>query len=83
MLDWRSVENTNIEERMSILNAYYFPDQEYSHLYPDITPVNSFRIILDQYLGTNLGLLEDRRSYFSLMETPYDFVDVTSEVNNE
>ena len=79
MLDWGSVENSNIEERMSILNAYYFPDQDYSNLYPQITPVNSFRVILDQYFGTNFGLLEDR-SYFSLGETPYDFIDVTDRI---
>jgi hypothetical protein len=81
MLDFRSIENTNVEERMSILNTYYFPDQDYSKLYPDITPVNTFRVILDQYFGTDLGLLEDR-SYFSLMETPYDFIDVTEELSH-
>ncbi len=72
---------SNLEERMSILNAYYFPDQDYSKFYPDISPVNTFRVILDQYFGTDLGLLEDR-SYFSLMETPYDFIDVTEELSH-
>ncbi|MFC1923718.1 hypothetical protein ACFLY4_10575 [Chloroflexota bacterium] len=81
MLDWGSVENTNIEERMSILNAYYFPDQDYSNLYPGITPVNSFRVILDQYLGTDLGKLEDR-SFFSLMATWYDLIEVEFKPNH-
>lgn len=79
MLDHASFENSNIQERMSILNAYYFPDGDYSKLYPEITPVNTFRVVLDQYLGTNLGLLEDR-SYFSLYTSPYDLIDVTDEL---
>ncbi len=76
-LDWESFENTYFPERFSILNAYYFPDGAYDALYPSITPVNTFRVILDQYFGTNYGLLEDR-SYFSLMRTrPYVFEDIT------
>ncbi|GAH75196.1 unnamed protein product, partial [marine sediment metagenome] len=74
LLDWENLNNSSFGERMPILNAYYFPDQDYSKLYPDITPVNSFRIILDQYFGTQLGFIEDK-SYFSLMDTPYDFID--------
>jgi hypothetical protein len=79
-LKWNSREETNLQERMSIINAYYFPDLDYTQLYPGISPVNTFRIILDQYFGTDLGLLEDR-SYFSLMEKPYEFMDVTEELN--
>jgi hypothetical protein len=39
-----------LEERYSILNAYYFPDQNYEYLYPAITPVNSFRVVFNTYL---------------------------------
>ena len=74
------LHKSNVHERMGILNAYYFPDQDYSKLYPDISPVNSFRVILDQYLGTDYGLLDDR-NYFSLFSRPYDFIDVTDELN--
>src|SRR5690606_22718307 len=38
-----------IKERTNILNAYYFPDKDYSELYSTITPVNSLRTILRQY----------------------------------
>jgi hypothetical protein len=38
MVDWNSPANTNFRERMSILNAYYFPDGDYAALYPGITP---------------------------------------------
>jgi hypothetical protein len=78
-LDWNSLENTYLPERMSILNAYYFPDGDYSRLYPEITPVNSFRVVLSQFFGQDYPLVEDR-SYFSLWDTPYQFIDVTDQV---
>jgi hypothetical protein len=66
----------HVNERMSILNAYYFPDQNYTDLYPGITPVNTFRVVLNNYFGANYALLDDI-SYFG---ASYDFVDVTQEV---
>jgi len=55
--------------RMGILNAYYFPDVQ-SELYSNITPVNSFRLLLNTYFGAEFGLLEDV-SYYS--EYPYAY----------
>lgn len=46
------------ENRATILNAYYLPDG-YADLYPSITPVNSFRTILDEYFGAQYPLLPD------------------------
>ena len=75
-LDWNSVEKTNLDERMSILNAYYFPGGHSGALYAGITPVNSFRVLLDEYFGMTYPLLEDR-SYFSTWKNPFDYIDVT------
>lgn len=58
-----SDDNKNRELRMGILNAYYFPNNVKRFLYETITPVNTFRIILNNYFGQNLPLLEDK-SYF-------------------
>jgi hypothetical protein len=73
-LDWTSYENSCPRERLSILDAYYFPDQDYSKLSQDITPVNTFRVILDQYFGANLKTLPNH-SYFSTWDKPYDSID--------
>lgn len=78
--DWSSIDRTCLKERMSILNAYLLPGGEESYLYSSITPVNSFRVVFDAYFGTNFGLLEDK-SYFSLWESPYDFIDVTNRID--
>jgi hypothetical protein len=72
----------HLTERMSILNAYHFPNQDYEDLYETITPVNTFRVVLNQYFGTDYVLLDDR-NYFSDNETPYSFVDVTDEVSGD
>ncbi len=80
-LDWENPENTYFGERMAILNAYYLPDGGDELLYDSISPVNTFRVVLNHYFGTDLELLEDR-SYFSCWSTPYDFIDVTDEINN-
>jgi hypothetical protein len=78
--DWHSVEKTNQKERMSIFNAYYFPGGDGALLYPSITPVNTFRVVLNRYFDYDLELLDDRM-YFSDWSTPYDFIDITEELN--
>jgi hypothetical protein len=52
-------ETESTAARMEILNAYYLPDGGNFTLYSSITPVNSFRLIFDQYFGTKYGLLDD------------------------
>jgi hypothetical protein len=46
------------DNRYTNLNAYYLPNG-YEGLYPTITPVNSFRVILNEYFGANYPLLPD------------------------
>ena len=51
-------------EKMPILNAYYLPGvQTEKVLYPSISPVNSFRVVLNSYFDQNLPLLDDRSYY--------------------
>jgi len=59
------------EKSFNILNAYYFPGHADS-LYPTVSPVNTFRLIFNQYLGGNFPLLQDS-SYFSPIPHIYDF----------
>jgi len=41
------------------LNTYYFSDKDYSMLYDSISPVNSFRVVLNKYFNAGLPLLKD------------------------
>lgn len=77
-LNWDNPERSDLHERMSIFNAYYFPDQNYAELYPGISPVNSFRVVLNRYFGFSYERLKDRH-FFSGWRYPYDFKDVTGE----
>ena len=69
-------------ERASIFNVYYFPETKTDALYPSISPVNSFRTIFNTYFGTTFELLPDK-TYYSLFEVPYNFLDITDKVRNE
>jgi hypothetical protein len=55
---------TSPEERLAILNAYYLPGGGNDLLYETISPVNSFRLAANEYLGYSFELLDDT-SYFS------------------
>ncbi len=46
-------------DKHKILSAYYLPGVE-NVLYETITPVNTFRIVLDEYFGANYELLPDK-----------------------
>jgi len=59
-------------DRSGILNAYYLPEHCRAGLYPDITPVNTFRTVFNNCLGTELSLLEDKSYWFREGE-PIDF----------
>ena len=76
----KSIDGNNFHERMPIINAYYFPDQDYKELYPTISPVNSFRLVFSKYFKLNYPLLPDS-SYYSTWNRNYDFVNVTDSVN--
>lgn len=67
-----------LRERMGILNAYHLPGGP-AGLYESISPVNSFRVILNRYLGERYRLLEDR-SFFSRYAHPYRWIDATERV---
>jgi hypothetical protein len=57
--------------RMSILNAYYLPGADMS-VPSTITPVNTFRVILNTYFDQNLELLDDV-SLYSDYTDPFNF----------
>jgi len=77
-LDWRAPTDLGRLERMLILNAYYVPERCRQELYPEITPVNSFRVVLGRCLGEGYPLLPDE-SLFSTYWRPYDFTRVENE----
>jgi hypothetical protein len=74
----QTVEQTCLEERFGILNAYLLPGVQSDHLYPSISPVNTFRLILDEYFGANLDLLPDKHFYSNFLQ-PVKFIEIKDE----
>jgi len=61
-------------EAFSILNAIYVPDDFQPTFYSDMTPVNTFRIILNEIFDARFNLLADESYY----ECQYEFDNVTA-----
>lgn len=69
-------------KRMSILNAYYLPDNGKHLLYDSISPVNSFRLIFKHYFDVQYDLLVDR-SFYSTYEQAFQFIEVPQAATSE
>lgn len=74
-LDQNDISKTNLNECFSNLLAIHAPDSVRERLYPQITPVNIFRVILSAIFGDDLPQLEDR-SFYSPFEFPFRFEEV-------
>lgn len=77
-IDWHHASPEELQIKTGMLNAYYFPDGTYDQLTPDITPVNSYRVMFNAVFGTDFPLLPDRIEAFANDHELYDFRDVTS-----
>jgi hypothetical protein len=89
-LEWGSPSHTCLWERTSIFNAYYLPRSaalgsaalgsaalgSAALLYPDISPVNTFRVVLDAYFDAGLDLLPDQ-THFTSHRLPRQVIDIT------
>jgi hypothetical protein len=83
LTDFESADNTCIQERFSPFAAYYLPGVRPEVIPSDLTNVNLFRIILNQYFYTDLPLLENRQYYYKDRLYIFQTVDVTSRVKDE
>ena len=72
-----------IKERMRILNVYYVPTEIKKKLYKEITPVNTFRLILSEVLNLSLPLLDDVNYFTPIGQEKLIFDNVTSVVQYE
>ena len=69
MEDLNNPTDKELKERFSILNAYYIPTKNES-LEQNITPVNSFRIIINELFNEQLEMLPNT-NYWTVYEPPY------------
>jgi len=65
-----------IQERGKILNAILMDKKATNSLYPEISSVNTFRVIFNNVFKDNFELLKDS-TFYSSYERPYKFINVT------
>ena len=62
-LEWENPEKGALSAKVGILSAYYLPEGCRDDLYPTITPVNSFRVVLNCVTGSSYEMLPDISYY--------------------
>ena len=76
-INWDEPTEDMIKQGLNNLNAYYFPNEKQNKLYNNISPVNTFRIIFNEYFDADFELLDDRYYWIKNDKKPYDMKDVT------
>ena len=78
-LTQNSLSETDLQECVPNLNAYFVPAAIRAKLDTGVTPVNSFRIVLGALFGLDLPRRPDT-SYFSPFAKPMELTDVTDRI---
>lgn len=71
--------DADFRRKTNILAAFSFPCRDYDSLYSSITPVNMFRVVFNEYFGTDLELQPDRTRISK--ESRLEWLDVTDRVH--
>ena len=85
-LDWAAPTDQGVSVRTAIFNAIYFSDRSYQTLYPTMTPVNTFRVILNHWFGTQYPMQPDKVFFHEHpLSTHYheipEFIDICTHFN--
>jgi hypothetical protein len=80
LTDFSALDNTCAKERFSIFAAYYLPEASPDTIPNDITPVNLFRIIFNEYFHTDLDILDNKHYYFKDTVYVYRTEDITEKI---
>jgi hypothetical protein len=82
VFDWRTATLDELEMKFKLFTALYLPGISESevrrHIYPTLTPVNTFRLIFNLYLGGDFRLLPDRNYIYRDFNHPLDLIEVTA-----
>ena len=80
---WGKATTEELDQKFSIFAAYLLPgvDPAEAGIYPTMSSVNSFRVVLNSYFGTELPLLSDRNFIHRDKHHPYDLTEVTDRLD--
>jgi len=78
--DWSKATPEELETKYGVLTAMYLPGDapaDAPSMYPDMTLINTFPIVLDRYFDAGIPLLPDKAYTSKAWVKPYDLTDVT------
>jgi hypothetical protein len=76
--DWQTATDAELVAKFGILSAFYLPaGAPEPEVWPDLTPVNTFRLVFDRVFGAGLPLLPERIYTSENLEHPYAFTEIT------
>ena len=79
-IDWEfaydNLDPKMIKQSMNIFNAYYLPQHGRDAFYDEITPVNTFRLVFNEYFNGTYTPLDDK-IYFNTVELQFSWKDAT------
>ena len=80
---WGRATTEQLDQKFSIFAAYLLPgvDPTQAGLYPEMSSVNSFRVVFNAYFDAGLPLLPDRNWIHRDKHHPYDLTDVTERLD--
>lgn len=82
--DWATATPQELETKYGVLTAMYLPGEappDAPAMYPDMTLINTFPIVLDRYFDAGIPLLPDKSYTSAAWVRPYDLTDVTERLD--
>ncbi|KKW06199.1 MAG: hypothetical protein UY40_C0002G0049 [candidate division CPR1 bacterium GW2011_GWC1_49_13] len=76
--NFKEASDNTLKERFGILNALYLPGIGAEQLYPELSQVNTFRVIFRNYFGADLENLPDKSYIYADEDHFYKYSEVTN-----
>jgi hypothetical protein len=74
---WSKATDEQLDQKFTIFAAYRLPGVNETCLYPGMSSVNTFRVVLDLYFDAGLPLLPDRNYSHRDKSHPSDLTEIT------
>ena len=81
-INWTNPTEEMIKQGLNNINAIYFPNRHEDLVYEDISNVNSFRIIFNEYFNAKFELLDDKYFWMESGKPSFKIIDVTEIIEN-
>lgn len=79
-VDWTKISSKELDEKMAILNAVYFPEKPNFKFPSNASPVNNFRYVLNEYFSAKIPIKENKSFIYLNNKNLYRYDDVTDKL---